>query len=61
MENRDIIAAKSPIDIIRPEDEAGLWWLLRSPSVAAGPYAKVDIGAGTTHANLSESLARRKL
>ncbi len=52
VENRDIIAAKSPIDIIRPEDEAGLWWLLRSPSVAAGPYAKVDIGAGTTHANL---------
>jgi hypothetical protein len=52
VENRDIIAAKSPIDIIRPEDEAGLWWLLRSPSVGAGPYAAVDIGAGTTHANL---------
>jgi hypothetical protein len=52
VENRDIIAAKSPIDIIRPEDEAGLWWLLRSPSVRAGPYAKVDIGAATTHANL---------
>jgi hypothetical protein len=52
VENRDIVSMKSPIDIIRPEDEAGLWWLLRSPSVGAGPYAKVDVGAGTTHANL---------
>jgi hypothetical protein len=25
---------------------------MRSPSVHAGPYAKIDIGAGTTHANL---------
>jgi len=52
VENRDIDAANSRIDIIRPEDEAGLWWLLRSPSVGADPYAKVDIGAGTTLANL---------
>lgn len=52
VENRDIVAMHSPIDIIRPEDEAGLWWFLRSPSVGAGPYAKVDVGAETTHANL---------
>ena len=39
-------------DWIRCEGEAGIWWLLRSPSVDAGPYAKVDIGAGITHANL---------
>jgi hypothetical protein len=52
IENRATVAVKSPIDIIRPEDEAAIWWLLRSPSVRAGPYARVDIGAGTTHANL---------
>src|SRR5271156_4172485 len=52
IDNRAIVAANSPIDIIRSEDEAEIWWLLRSPSVRAGPYAKVDIGAGTTQANL---------
>jgi hypothetical protein len=52
IDNRSIVAANSPIDIIRAEDEAAIWWLLRSPSVRAGSYAKVDIGAGTTHANL---------
>ena len=52
IDNRTIVAANSPIDIIRSEDEAAIWWLMRSPSVRAGPYAKIDIGAGTTHANL---------
>ena len=52
IDNRAIIAVNSPIDIIRSEDEAAIWWLMRSPSVRAGPYAKIDIGAGTTHANL---------
>jgi hypothetical protein len=37
---------------IRNEGEAGLWVVLRSPSVAVGPYATVNIGAGTTHASL---------
>ena len=52
IENRTLVSVNSPIDIIRSEDEAAIWWLLRSPSVRAGPYAKVDIGAGTTQANL---------
>jgi hypothetical protein len=52
IDNRAIVAVNSPIDIIRSEDEAAIWWLTRSPSVRAGPYAKIDIGAGTTHANL---------
>jgi hypothetical protein len=52
IDNRAIVAVNSPIDIIRSEDEAAIWWLMRSPSVRAGPYAKIDIGAGTTHANL---------
>ena len=37
---------------IRNEGEAALWMVLHSPSVAIGPYAKVDIGAGSTHTNL---------
>ena len=37
---------------IRCEGRAAIWWLLNSPSVATGPYGEVDIGAGTTHANL---------
>jgi hypothetical protein len=66
IDNRAIVAVKSPIDIIRSEDEAAMWWLLRSPTVRAGPYAKVDIGAGTTHANLfrifgTAQTARRSL
>jgi hypothetical protein len=52
IDNRATVAVNSPIDIIRYEDEAAIWWLLRSPSVGVGPYAKIDIGAGTTHANL---------
>jgi hypothetical protein len=52
IESRTLVSVNSPIDIIRSEDEAAVWWLLRSPSVRAGPYAKVDIGAGTTQANL---------
>jgi hypothetical protein len=52
IDNRATVAVNSPIDIIRSEDEAAIWWLMRSPSVRAGPYAKIDIGAGTTHANL---------
>ena len=39
-------------DWIRNEGEAALWMVLHSPSVAVGPYAKVDVGAGSTHTNL---------
>ena len=49
--NRTIVAANSPFDIIRSEDDAAIWWLLRSPSAHAGPYAKIDIGAGATQAS----------
>ena len=52
IENRATVAVKSPIDIIRCEGEAAIWWLMRSPTVGAGPYAKVDIDAGTTQTNL---------
>ncbi len=39
-------------DWIRSEAEAAMWWAFQSPSVPAGPYAKVDIGAGTTNASV---------
>lgn len=39
-------------DWIRSEAEAAMWWPFQSPAIAAGPYAKIDIGAGTTHASL---------
>jgi hypothetical protein len=39
-------------DWIRCEGEASNWLVLHSPAVGIGPFAKVDIGAGITHANL---------
>ena len=39
-------------DWIRCEGEVSNWLVLHSPAVGIGPFAKVDIGAGTTHANL---------
>jgi hypothetical protein len=37
---------------IRSEAEAAMCWPFQSPAVAAGPYVKMDIGAGTSHASL---------
>jgi hypothetical protein len=37
---------------VRTEAEAALWWACRSPQVAAGPYCKVDVGAGTTSSSV---------
>src|SRR5262249_3510264 len=37
---------------IRSEAEAAMWWPFQSPAIPAGRYAKIDIGAGTTHASL---------
>ena len=34
IDKRAIVAVNSPIDIIRSEDEAAIWWLMRSPSSA---------------------------
>jgi hypothetical protein len=39
-------------DWLRSEGEAAMWWPFQSPAVGPGPYAKIDIGAGTTHASL---------
>jgi hypothetical protein len=37
---------------VRSEAEAAMLWAFRSPSVPAGRYFKVDIGAGTTNASI---------
>lgn len=39
-------------DWIRSEGEAAMWGPFQSPAIAAGPYAKIDIGAGTSHSSL---------
>lgn len=50
-----VVDASSVSDIrdwIRSEAEAAMWWTVQSPSVRAGAYAKVDVGAGTTNASV---------
>ena len=46
------VSAGNIQDWIRCEGEASVWWVLNSPTVGVGTYGKVDVGAGTTHANL---------
>jgi hypothetical protein len=45
---------------VRSEAEAALWWAFRSPQVPDGPYAKVDIGAGTTNASVFRIVAEHQ-
>ena len=45
-------------DFIRPEAEAAMCLPAKSPSVGEGPYAEVDIGAGTTNASIFSILPR---
>jgi hypothetical protein len=45
------IEVKEPRDWVRSEAESALFWAYRSPDVAPGIYASVDIGAGTTSAS----------
>jgi len=37
---------------IRTEAEAALWWPFQSPGVSEGPYAQIDMGAGTTNLSI---------
>ena len=41
----------SPRDWVRSEAEAALFWAHRSPDIAHGRYACIDVGAGTTSAS----------
>lgn len=43
---------------IRSEAEAAMWWAFRSPSIPDGLYAKIDVGAGTTHASIFRIVAK---
>ena len=42
---------QNPRDWVRSEAEAALFWAHRSPDIAHGRYACVDVGAGTTSAS----------
>jgi hypothetical protein len=46
------VSPDSVRDWIRSEAEAAMYSAYRSPSVAPGTYAKVDVGAGTTNASV---------
>jgi hypothetical protein len=46
------VAADHVGEWIRSEAEAAMWWAFSSPGVGIGPYAKIDIGAGTTNASV---------
>jgi hypothetical protein len=43
---------------VRTEAEAALWWPFQSPSVRDGPYAQIDIGAGTANLALFRIVPR---
>ena len=49
----------SPRDWVRSEAEAALFWAHRSPDVADGRYACVDVGAGTTSASWFHIVTQR--
>jgi hypothetical protein len=45
-------------NLIRSEAEAAMCLAVKSPAVNEGPFAEVDIGAGTTHASIFSILPR---
>src|SRR5262249_27209454 len=45
-------------DWIRSEAEAAIWWPFASPSISDGPYAQLDIGAGTTNISIFRIVAK---
>jgi hypothetical protein len=49
--SRDIIAGGDVRNLIRSEAEAAMCLAVKSPAVKEGPFAEVDVGAGTTHAS----------
>ena len=49
----------NPRDWVRSEAEAALFWAHRSPDIAHGRYACVDVGAGTTSASWFHISAER--
>jgi hypothetical protein len=50
--NTRVVPKQEIRDWIRSEAEAAMWWAFQSPSVSDGPFAQVDVGAGTTNASL---------
>jgi hypothetical protein len=52
------IAEDDVRNLIRSEAEAAMCLAVKSPAVNDGPFAEVDIGAGTTHASIFSILPR---
>jgi hypothetical protein len=52
------IAEDDVRNLIRSEAEAAMCLAVKSPAVNDGPFAEVDIGAGTTHASIFAILPR---
>lgn len=43
---------------IRSEAEAAIWWPFASPAISDGPYAQIDVGAGTTNISIFRIVAK---
>src|ERR1044071_204527 len=52
------VASDSVKDWIRSEAEAAIWWPFASPSISDGPYAQIDVGAGTTNISIFRIVPR---
>lgn len=52
------VASESVKDWIRSEAEAAIWWPFASPSISDGPYAQIDVGAGTTNISIFRIVPR---
>lgn len=52
LNDRGFDASESIKDWIRSEAEAAIWWPFASPSISDGPYAQIDVGAGTTNISI---------
>jgi hypothetical protein len=52
------VPSDSVRDWIRSEAEAAIWWPFASPAISDGPYAQIDVGAGTTNISIFRIVAR---
>jgi hypothetical protein len=52
LDDQRSVASESVKDWIRSEAEAAIWWPFASPSISDGPYAQIDVGAGTTNISI---------
>jgi hypothetical protein len=58
VDEQGTVTSDSIRDWIRSEAEAAIWWPFASPSISDGPYAQIDIGAGTTNISIFRIVAK---